>query len=649
MGGFLRKTYALGLFLFSLVLAAWAYHPGLLGTFIYDDAPNIIENPAIPIAHLDLANIKNAAFSKDAGPLYRPISMASFALNYYFTRFDPYYYKLTNLCLHLINGAGLFILTSLLLGYYRRHIQNDLSEAQCTWISAVVAGAWLLHPFNLTGVLYVVQRMTSLSAMFCIYGLALFFWGRIRLLEGGTGKPAILAALLLLTPLATFSKETGALLPLFMFVAEFTLFDFRTHSQSSRLWLIAFYAVSVAAPAMLALTYMLIHPGWIMGGYQIRSFDLVQRMMTEARVLWFYLKQIVLPDISAMGLFHDDFPTSLTLIRPPTTIPALLGILLLPTLAIFFRKSAPLLAFGILFYFAGQALESTIFPLMLVFEHRNYLPMFGILLAAFYYLLHPSFPKMQIARQALALLVITVFAFDTHSRAMEWSNPYDFYKWEVLHHPDSVTANTEMGDVFAAIRTNDPAALQRNAQTAAMFYQRAVALDNNSTIGLFGLVTLGARGVVKPDPSWMPALANRLANAPYANDIDRHLMLLVSCELYGSCKLTRPEFDILINAALSNPGCTGSNRALVYAAQSYYLIDVAKDYEGGLTALQNMADVPADHLTRLQNRLTLAKYLIAMNRFKEADQQLAMTEQMDTVHLFQQEIQSYRKQIPNHH
>ena len=41
----------------------------------------------------------------------------------------------------------------------------------------------------------------------------------------------------------------------------------------------------------------------------------------------------------------------------------------------------PLVSFGIAWFLVGHGMESTFLPLEIVHEHRNYLPLFGILLA----------------------------------------------------------------------------------------------------------------------------------------------------------------------------------------------------------------------------------------------------------------------------
>lgn len=640
-----RFTAAL-LVLLALVATLLVYRPGLSGTFIFDDTPNIVQNQAIAISSLAPDTLLQAAFSSSSGPLSRPISMASFAINYFVSGLDPFYFKLTNLFIHLANGIGVFIFATLLLNFYRRHYQPMLTVGHTSWISLTVAAAWLLHPFNLTSVLYIVQRMASLSAFFCIWGLVLFSWGRIRLYESQGGMLAILASLILFTPLAALSKETGALLPLFMLVAELTLFNFRGSYASTRRGLIAFYGLSVALPALVALIYLVMHPEWLMASYRIRDFDLPQRLMTEARVLWFYLVQIVMPRTTAMAMFHDDIAISRSLMQPLSTLPALLGIVSLPVLVIALRKQAPLLAFGILFYFSGHILESTVFPLEIAHEHRNYLPMIGIVLALFFYMLHPLHPDTLRIRRGLALLLIGLFAFGTLTRAQQWANPFDFTLAEVQHHPDSPRSNDEMAYIYANIETADQTSMERNFLFARYYYEKATTLDTNYTNGLFGLIILSSTRDKPLDPRWTSELMQRLEHAPYASDISDHLVKLVTCQMNGLCKLPVHDIEALFDASLHNPTLIGKNRASVFSAQSYFLVNIVKDYPAGLVAMNRMiASAPGV----LENRITLIKYLMALQRFPEAEAQLKILQTMDSKRLYQQQITLYKKMLLDEH
>jgi hypothetical protein len=80
-------------------------------------------------------------------------------------------------------------------------------------------------------------------------------------------------------------------------------------------------------------------------------------------------------------VFHDDYPLSHGLMSPPTTLLALVAIGGLLVAAWRLRARAPLFAFAVAWFFAGHLIESTVWPLELYFEHRNYLPMIGPLFA----------------------------------------------------------------------------------------------------------------------------------------------------------------------------------------------------------------------------------------------------------------------------
>ena len=79
------------------------YVSGLSGDYVFDDSANILENQKLELEFLTFDQLSRAWHSGDAGPLGRPVSMLSFALNYYFIgSFEPYYFKFTNLFLKIL-------------------------------------------------------------------------------------------------------------------------------------------------------------------------------------------------------------------------------------------------------------------------------------------------------------------------------------------------------------------------------------------------------------------------------------------------------------------------------------------------------------------------------------------------------------------
>jgi len=636
----LRSMIALMLML-VLVFTYFVYRPGLSGTFVFDDGPNILINTHLAIQNINFNTLREAAFSVRSGPFWRPISMVSFAINAYNTGYNPYYFKLTNLFIHLVNGLGIFALSLQLLSCYQKRFSPALTTSHLVTISFAVASAWLLHPFNLTSVLYIVQRMTSLSALFTIWGLALFVWGRIRLLEGKTGIPAILICLLVFMPLAILSKETGALLPLFMLVIEISLFHFQTATLSARRFLIGVYAITVAIPAIAAFAFFVTHPAWVTAAYAGRSFTLTERVMTETRVLWFYLGQIVVPNVAQMGLFHDDIVNSQGLLTPITTLPAIIGIIFFVAMSWIVRNKAPLIAFAILFFLTGHALESTIFPLEIAHEHRNYLPMFGILLAMFFYLLYPlKYAANLRLRQVAATLLIGMLAYGTWSRSVMWSNPFDLAKGEVEHHPNSARDNGEMGNNYAGIKTQDAGITEAYYLRAIHFYEQSAVVDPNYTNGLFAAIIVSSERDKDIDRHWIDELKRRLQYSPAETGTGNKLIQLLNCQYINVCKLERRDLEGLINAALDNPTVTGPTRALVLSSYSYYLINLAKDYPAALEVMRKTIENAPQELTY---RLTLVEFQVVLQHTAEAKRELAIVKSMDSLGAYTAQIAAEEK------
>jgi len=639
----ISKTAAAALMLLVVVATYLIYQQGLLGSFIFDDAPNILENNAIGIQNLQFDTLVHAAFSSTSGPLLRPISMLSFALNAYFTGFSAYDFKLTNLLIHLINGFAVFFLSGALLNAYRSRYEQGLPESHIFFISLATSTAWLLHPLGLTSVLYVVQRMTSLSALFCFWGLFFYVSGRNRQIEGRGGIGRILISILLCTPLATLSKETGALMPLLMLVIEVSFFHFQTVGTTSKRLLYLFFVAAVGLPALGLLAYLVTHPSWLPLSYVGRSFTLQERLMTEPRIIWFYLSEILIPNLKQFGLFHDDIAISRDFISPITTLPAILGISGLLATAWLVRNRLPILTFGIGFFLAGHALESTIFPLEITFEHRNYLPMFGILFAALFYLMYPlRYTSNLRLRQIAAVLFIAILAYDTHTRANAWSSSFEQAKDEVEHHPNSARDNGNMAREFAKIVTPDQAFNDVNYAYAQDYFGRATAADRNYTIGLVSELLLSAERKKPVDPKWIPELQNRLQTAYLDNDIGNALSSLVMCQFKEVCHFQKDELQGLLQAALANPSVAGGKRALVLAALSLYQIDISKDYPAAIDTMHQTIELNPNEP---QYRLTLAKVLIVLGHFGEARTELANLKKIDTLHAYSSQIAGAEKRL----
>ncbi|MFQ6023262.1 MAG: tetratricopeptide repeat protein [Acidiferrobacterales bacterium] len=448
--------FTLALIALVLALSAVVYLPGISGPYVFDDRYNLVKNSFIRISSLDPRDLYHASFSIESGPLLRPLSMLSFALNYYFAGSfdDTTPFKLTNLCIHVINGLLIFWLVRLIFARLSQIHQRDGPDGngrlqKNDLLAAAVALLWIVHPINLTGVLYIVQRMAALSALFTLLGLVCYLKGRNRIVADRAGGIWLIAfGLFAFGGLGMLSKETTALLPCFMLALEFTLFaneaPWRVWSQLSA----RIRTAVLVATLLVAIATLFWAIGFALPGYASRPFTMLERVLTESRVLIFYLSLLILPRINQFGLHHDDIGLSSSLFSPWTTLPAVLGIIALLVLACLIRRRSPLLSLGILWFFIGHLMESTILPLEIAHEHRNYLASVGILLALVH-LLHQG--MLRLGNQRLWVLYpvfAAIFAGTTFLRATQWSDLNSLAHHEAFHHPNSARAQAMLGSLL---------------------------------------------------------------------------------------------------------------------------------------------------------------------------------------------------------
>lgn len=434
-----------------LVTAALVYIPGLHGPFVFDDLTNILQAPGIRIADLGYGSLLQAWNAREFDTLIgRPLAMLSFGLNYYFAEFDVFYFKLTNLIIHLAVGLALYALTLMLLRRYRLADANmPYQPRHLPWLALAIAAVWLLHPLNLTSVLYVVQRMTSLSALFTVLGLIGYCHGREQIIQGRkAGFATILVSLSLFGLLAVLCKENGVLvLPLAVLI-EAAFYRLAAH-PSLTVPFRRFWFAFIFLPLVIGFAVVLFqHERWFgENAYRFRDFTLEERLLTQARAIWFYLRLILLPDIAGMGLYHDDFPLSQGIVEPITTLLSVVGIVALVVAALVTRTRLPVLFFAIGWFFVGHSMESTVFPLEMIHEHRNYLPQYGILFAVVYFAGAPYARLKNTLRWRFAFLALyaALLGVGTYQRSFQWQDETSLYTREVINHPESARAHTMLG------------------------------------------------------------------------------------------------------------------------------------------------------------------------------------------------------------
>lgn len=420
-----------------MCLTTAVYWIGLRGPFLFDDhqAFEVLQAWA-----QGKATLRDVVMGNTSIFMHRGLAMASFALNTKWLGFNPYSFKLGNLLIHLL--TGLAALAFLLRLFKRDRALRD----RAPWLAVAIAGIWLLHPLNASTVLYAVQRMAQISALLILVGLWTYIAIRDRIERDPSPTLWVLLGLSVATATiaAIQGKQTGAILPALCLLVELVYYkDKASHARP----LIAFYGLFLAVPLVIGVIAFVSNPDTLTRAYGDYAFSPWQRLISEARVLCEYLRTILLPYTPSMGVYTDDYVASKSLISPPTTLFASLAIVILSALAASLWRSLPSVAFGWFFFLLAHAIEGTIIPIELYYEHRNYLPMFGILIAVSGILSALTdfgarrgfLLRRRVAYVAVAAL-LTSLALQTHGRARVWSDPEVLAESALENHPKSARA-----------------------------------------------------------------------------------------------------------------------------------------------------------------------------------------------------------------
>jgi tetratricopeptide (TPR) repeat protein len=273
--------------------------------------------------------------------------------------------------------------------------------------------------------------MTSLAALFYITSCGFYVYARLA--NENWQRIILYVSCLLTAVFAFFSKENSATLPAAFLLIEFM---FVSPDLGSRLlksarwyhWLIILVGLILVFPIIANFVNRQI------GGFYGRHFTLSERLLTELRIVVFYMSLLILPFPSRMNLDHD-ISLSTSMFSPPTTFFSLLFIAGLIGGAVYYRKRYPFISFGIFWYFLNLVIESSFIPLELIFEHRLYLPSVGFFLAFVSILDHlfekfaaDSHPEIKKIVFLLLVIVLSISSILTSVRNNDWRDRLSIYQ-----------------------------------------------------------------------------------------------------------------------------------------------------------------------------------------------------------------------------
>jgi hypothetical protein len=491
--------------LFFVCIIAGVFAPGLSGGFLFDDYPTILQEPKVQLEQLSWAGLREAslAFHPEGG-FPRPIAGFTLGLNHALGNgLEPFAYKLTNLAFHVANALLLFawLMTLLSTPSWRSH-RPALAAAAITLL-------WAIHPLQVSTVLYVIQRMEMLWVTFALLALWQYTEGRLRQIRGEAGARKHFAIAGAAIPLGLMAKESAALIPFFLVALECVVFRFEAIDPR---WTKAWRTLSLLGVALGSTVYAALNLRYLRdpAAYASRDFDAMGRLLAQLEIVPGYLVAIVWPRIDRMTFYYDQLaaPTGITL---PVALGGL-SMLAMMLAALWLRHRKPAFAFGVLLFLLGHLLTSSAIPLELAFEHRNYLPLAGVVLAVYGLLperlLQPgrSAGWMMVAVAALALGSLTV------ARSATWGNTVLLAHTLAEINPQSIRASMDLGEQYMLAAKKDPTS-PWYAKAVAEF-ERASQLPQGSIMGEHGLLLMNGDFGLAADPAWWPRVQEKIATVP---------------------------------------------------------------------------------------------------------------------------------------
>ena len=446
----------------------------------FDDKPNILNNNYLHLRDLEAESLIQTFFTNPTDPgnfakkIYRPVSFLTFSINWYFGKDKVFGYHIVNFLIHFLTTTFLFIAILYLLETPNLRGKFNRSRYFIAFLSTAL---WAIHPIQTQAVTYIVQRMASMAAMF--YILSLLCYVQCRTSASSLHRIFFLLGCVLTFLLALGSKENAAMLPVSLLLIEVTCFQKLNWRfiKKSYIW------GSVAVGAMiLILAAWVFNPditfSWL-NGYQNRPFTLAERILTEPRIVLFYLSQIFFPLPNRLSVEHDVI-LSTSFFQPWTTLPAILLTLLLIGLGISQIRKRPIMALSILFFFFNHIIESTVIPLELIFEHRNYLPSMFLFLpiAAGFKWLYDYYstnklPLLTYVLSSLLVLLIVCLGVSTYVRNLAWATEVSLWQDAMKKAPQSARPLTNLAWQMAY----GPDAKPSQYNEALKLYEKAKALS----------------------------------------------------------------------------------------------------------------------------------------------------------------------------
>jgi tetratricopeptide (TPR) repeat protein len=306
------------------------------------------------------------------------------------------------------------------------------------WAAFFAAATFALHPLMSATATYVSAR----SELFCALGVLASLTFARRAIVTSSVLAGVMATLF--GAFAAASSGAAAALP--VVILAYDVWVLREAGWKRRIWRAYLPAMMVIAIAVAWDLRAVLSIG------RVPERGPVGNLLTQAIVIWRYAGLLILP--IGQSIVHQVRWVSSA--ANPLGLLALAGIAAAIAAAVRARHSAPLVAFGTIWFFATLAATSTIVPLRdAMAEHRTYVPAAGLLLAAASLLARPLATRR--AARGVAVAVLAVLTVLTYVRQTVWAEPLRLWEESVRRSPEAWQARLGYAEILREIGRCDRA------------------------------------------------------------------------------------------------------------------------------------------------------------------------------------------------
>jgi len=450
-----------------VIVGILVYCNTITSPFIFDDYPYLAHNPVIKNFDLvtDSSRIVKLGINADIkhNILMRPVAYITFALNYSLHGLDVRGYHVANLLIHCSNALLVYLLVFLLLQPTSAGLRDEnlTCGSDSRLLPIFCALLFTCHPIETQAVTYIIQRFTSLVALFCLSSLVLYIYG--RLCTKTIARIVCYTLSILAAVLAMKTKENAFTFPLVIVLCEFIFFSGSPIRRIARLT--PFLLTMAILPINLMELSTLSKPSdsdAIVDTINLVNFRNVSSwdyLMTQFGVISTYLRLLILP---INQNFDYDYQLQKNFFSSAVLAPLTL-LLLIPGAGIHLLRLArnchssdrnlyKIIAFGCFWFFITLAVESSIVPIDdLIFEHRVYLPSAGFFMSvmAGITLAHDRLTgrSLYTSKTALALffIVILCLSLATVARNRVWGDKITFWSDVTAKSPNKSRGHKYLG------------------------------------------------------------------------------------------------------------------------------------------------------------------------------------------------------------